>query len=181
MIVKCAFDGCCRSVEAKGLCSAHYRQKLSGTALHKINRSPEDRFWSFVIKSNGCWQWAGAKTRSGYGDLTVRNRMVKAHRFSYELHFGKIPDGMEVRHACHNPECTNPEHLSVGTHADNMNDSVLANRTAAKERNPNSKLSSDEVLSIRKDHRSQRALAKIYGVDASTISDIKNKKTWRAL
>lgn len=180
-MMECTFDGCDRSVESRGLCAAHYAQSRRGTQLHKVNRSPEDRFWSFVIKSDGCWRWSGAKTRNGYGDLTVGGRMVKAHRFSYELHFGKIPSGMEVRHMCHNPECTNPEHLSVGTHADNMNDSVLAQRTAAKESHPHSKLNRGDVLAIRGDRRSQRVLADIYSVDPSTINDIKNGKTWKNL
>lgn len=90
----------------------------------------EDRFWSKVVKSDKCWKWTGAKSQ-GYGYLNAGGKedgLIRAPRLSYQIHFGDIPDGLIVRHRCDNPECTNPEHLVLGTHADNSRDIVKRRR-----------------------------------------------------
>lgn len=91
-----------------------------------------ERFWAKVEKREGCWRWHGAKSQ-GYGYINRGGRgegIVKATRYSYEIHKGPIPDGFLVRHKCDNPECTNPEHLELGTNADNSRDIVLRRRHA---------------------------------------------------
>lgn len=91
-----------------------------------MRKTLEERFWDKVEKKEGCWGWIGAKTQ-GYGQLRIGGRndgMIRAPRLSYQIHFGEIPEGMVVRHKCDNPECTNPDHLEIGTHADNMSDLV---------------------------------------------------------
>jgi hypothetical protein len=90
----------------------------------------EARFWSKVEKADGCWKWRGAKSQ-GYGYLTLGGRgagLMRAHRLSYTIHHGEIPDGLLVRHKCDNPECTNPDHLDVGTSAENSMDIVKRRR-----------------------------------------------------
>jgi len=95
-----------------------------------MSKSLEERFWAKVVKADGCWKWLGAKTQ-GYGNLAKGRRgegIIRAPRLSYQIHFGEIPEGMVVRHKCDNPECTNPDHLEIGTHADNMADIVNRRR-----------------------------------------------------
>ena len=88
-----------------------------------MNNGVAERFWSKVKKQpNGCWEWQAAKTRLGYGRFAPEGTTVKAHRVSFELCKGPIPDGMHVMHSCDNPPCVNPEHLSLGSNQDNVND-----------------------------------------------------------
>jgi hypothetical protein len=80
-------------------------------------------FWSKVQKSDGCWEWQGHRTNWNYGYFTFRGDSIPAHRFSVELASGKrIPAGMVICHKCDNPPCVRPDHLFIGTHADNMRD-----------------------------------------------------------
>ena len=174
----CEVDGCGEKHRASGFCDTHYRRfKRNGTPhLTTI----KERFWSKVKKNSGCWEWRGGRLR-GYGSFTVKRKPVRAHRFSYELHIGPIPEGMCVLHHCDNPPCVNPAHLFVGTNADNVADMVAKGRQAGPkgERNPNSKLNANDVLAIRSAAGFyQRELAKKYGVSRSLINMILHRKRW---
>lgn len=86
---------------------------------------PEPPFKRFLksYKTNetsGCWIWTGAKYQNGYGWIKAFGKVVSAHRFSYELYKGPIPDGMHILHSCDIKDCVNPDHLRSGTHAENM-------------------------------------------------------------
>ena len=83
-----------------------------------------ERFWRYVRKTDGCWEWTGATQFPGYGKLGLGDgaRVGYAHRISWELHYGSIPEGMEVLHRCDNPPCSRPDHLFLGSQADNLAD-----------------------------------------------------------
>lgn len=93
----------------------------------------EDNFWKHVKKGSDCWIWKGAKLIKGYGQFSLgkRGKRILAHRYSYILHNGRIPEGLEVRHTCDNPSCVRPDHLVVSSHLDNMKDMVKKGRQAS--------------------------------------------------
>lgn len=96
--------------------------------------APVDRFWARVDKSGECWVWTGAALPAGYGRWKGAHRLVYAHRFSWELANGPIPDGMLVCHRCDNPPCVRPDHLFLGTPTDNIRDMNAKGRGRAGDR-----------------------------------------------
>jgi hypothetical protein len=144
-----------------------------------------DRFWSKVKKTDGCWNWVGAKHVKGYGAFRFNNRMGRAHRFSYELHRGGIPAGMLVLHRCDNPACVNPDHLFLGTNADNMADKVSKGRQAHHgfrgDEHPTAKLTVAEVLAVREAEGTHREVAAQFGVSRKQIEDIRARRAWAYL
>lgn len=147
--------------------------------------SDATRFWAKVQITPGCWEWTAARNRAGYGRLRLGRvgqvSHIYAHRFSYELHNGPIPDDMLVRHSCDNPPCVNPAHLLTGTPADNMRDKAERGRCNPPlgERNPLAKLTADKVREIRASGLSDTKLAAAYGVSQSNISMIRSGRTWK--
>lgn len=121
------------------------------------DRTPEQRFWGMVRKTDTCWLWTGAKTAFGYGNLYVpvgpdrRSPKVNAHRFSYELHFGPIPPGVEVCHHCDVPACVRPDHLFLGSRIDNIRDCMRKGRLNTPPRGANAaaKLTIEAAREIR--------------------------------
>jgi len=88
-----------------------------------------DRFAPKTRRSdNGCIEWTGARLPTGYGLFSLDGRMQRAHRVSYELSFGPIPDGLHILHSCDNPPCVNPAHLRPGTRTENMQDKAERGR-----------------------------------------------------
>ena len=143
----------------------------------------KERFERFFNKTENCWEWSGSLRGKGYGGFSLNNKTKIASRVSYELYKEPIPKGLLVCHTCNNPKCVNPDHLYLGTYSDNTQQAVQENRQyiAKGEANGSSKLTEDQILLIRKDHRAQRAIAKDYGCSQLHISRIKRKLVWKHL
>lgn len=116
-----------------------YVIRKAGIPEFRVRPDIETRFWQFVdVKGeNDCWLWQGSHNGKGYGELSqyALNKTLKpmrAHRLSWEIHNGKIPDGMCICHHCDNPRCVNPNHLFMGTHKDNMHDASVKGRAGRK-------------------------------------------------
>lgn len=120
----CSIDGCERSVRARGWCDMHYRRwKAHGDPnkrLYLRGASIEDRFWQKVTQSASCWHWQGAIIKGGYGGFKTPTGHTLAHRFSYELHNGAIPEGLQIDHLCRNRACVRPDHLEAVTQRTNI-------------------------------------------------------------
>jgi len=125
---------------------------------------------------DACWEWQGAiNPQSGYGILWHGGRIHAAHRVSYEIHFGQQVNSGVVCHKCDNPRCVNPNHLFLGTHADNVADKVSKNRQARGERHGMAKLSDSDVKTIRhlrKQGETLRSLSARFGVCETHICNI---------
>jgi hypothetical protein len=138
---------------------------------------------------NECWEWTGQTVRGGYGRVGWRGRKVLAHRLSYELYVGHVPEGMHVCHSCDNPRCVRPSHLFVGTRQDNIDDMVRKGRQntggwrTGGERNAMAKLDWAAVVEIRGKYEprtySLSRLAREYGVTVATIHDVVRGRSWR--
>ncbi len=154
-------------------------------------RPLEQRFWEKVSKSDdGCWLWTGSHSDFGHGTINAGRsvKMLRAHRVSWELHHGAVPDGLCVLHRCDVPGCVRPEHLFLGTKRDNTADMWAKGRHVAPplkrgEDGARTKLSAQHVLEIRaaRGLESNAALARRYGVADCTISAIHRRRLWAHL
>lgn len=136
---------------------------------------PPFRFFTKVTKTAGCWLWNASKDGKGYGVIGLSvpvRRHGKAHRVSWELHKGAIPAGMAVLHKCDTPACVNPEHLFLGTQADNMRDCSAKGRIRTV-------INADIAREIYRDSRNHSVLSRHFGVSRRLVRMIKTKQAWQ--
>lgn len=138
-----------------------------------------DRFVEKFRVTPGCWVWTAGLGSNGYGHFWNGLGPTPAHRMSYMLFIGAIPDGLGVLHKCDNRLCVNPDHFFLGDNADNTADMVSKGRQRKGAQVAASKLDDEQVKLIRSDSRSDRKVAHDYGVSHTTINDIRSNKIWR--
>ncbi len=133
--------------------------------------------------NSGCWLWTAGVDGAGYGCISedITRRILSAHRVSWELHKGLIPDGQRVLHRCDNPPCVNPDHLFLGTQKENVQDCKTKGRLnrARGEKQGLAKLTENQIIAIRQSIKNLGLTALEYGISRSTVSAIRNKKTWK--
>jgi hypothetical protein len=177
-----------RAYSNKGIVKGEPLRYLSG---HKLRIPASERFWAKIQKTDSCWLWTGGCTGSGYGVIEIPGhgrRSIAVHRLSWEIHNGPIPEGMVILHLCDVRNCVRPDHLCLGTQADNVNDCVSKGRNRYSthhlngELNGNSKLTAEQVAIIRSEYAtgttSSIKLAAVYGVSKPTILRIIHGETW---
>lgn len=128
-----------------------------------------------------CWNWLAFTNRQGYGQIgrgTRKEGSVLAHRLSWEIHFGPVPDGLCVLHKCNNPTCVFPGHLFIGTRADNNRHAAECGIKPRGQAHWKSKLTEEQVKAIREMQGSCSEIAKVFGVRKDTIVAIKNRINW---
>ena len=190
----CTVEGCGGKAKGRSLCGMHYARLLThGDALYggagrsrgEWGRTHEEAFSAApkaVNAKTGCIEWGGI-TRHGYGIIQSKvygSRM--AHRVSYSMHNGDLPDDLHVCHTCDNPPCVNPEHLFLGDDKVNVDDMMSKMRHSYGVRHPGAKLDDARVVAILEafDGGAPRpALAKAYGVSPATVQKITERKSWR--
>jgi hypothetical protein len=143
----------------------------------------------FIIDdAAGCWNWIAATNARGYGVVGRGGRgagLHKAHRASWMVHRGDIPDGMWVLHKCDNPRCINPEHLYLGDHQQNVRDMVSRGRNVIPdnrgERASWAKLTAEAARDIKSRRLTGREFAELYRVSLSAVRRIWEGKNWSSL
>jgi hypothetical protein len=170
------------SYRCRGLsCSMNTR----GSKHWRWRPSP-DRFWekvSFSCELDGCWIWLGKCDKHGYGKFSESSKYILAHQWSYRRAFGDIPEGLILRHTCHNPKCVRPSHLLVGTHFQNSQDMVAAYRHRYGELCSKAKITEVDVRAIlllgREDKVYPKAIADNYGISVRQVSRLLRGTSWR--
>ncbi len=142
---------------------------------------PFEFFTHSRIRRNGCWEWTKAKNK-GYGVLRWRGRTASAHRVAWELWHGReAPSHLVVRHKCDNPPCVNPDHLELGTRADNNRDRDSRGRTHRGERTGGAKLTTELVMALRAETDGHAAVARKYALPYGTVYSARMGINWKHL
>ena len=147
-----------------------------------MRKTVRERFYeNFKVDERGCWIWNGTIGTGGYGEMYANGRIVRAHRLSLDLHQGPLSPSLCALHKCDVPPCVNPDHLSAGTHFDNMADMRAKGRQnyMKGERCGAAKLTAAQVIEIRGSELSCRGAAKAYGISKSNVSKIRTKGSWK--
>lgn len=149
----------------------------------RIHADPDNivRFNAWVGSWGDCWLWDGSLDEKGYGHFCFDGTRISSHRAAYQLFKGPICGGLHVLHRCDVRNCVNPDHLTLGTHLDNMKDMVAKGRHVAPrgEKAPSAKLTASQVLEIRKTTEPAWVIAPQYGVSKSLIWAIRRGRVWK--
>lgn len=203
----CTVPGCNKPYSSKGMCEVH-RSRMRRTGSLEPTRIVGDdaaRLWSRVDRAGPipghmphlgpCWVWTGNQLKSGHGLIrSIEADTYLAHRLSWHLNVGPIPEGMCVLHHCDNPPCVRPDHLFIGTRADNTADMLRKNRQRVDagvaalrafhvgQDNPQARMTAQKVIELREraaagEHYNDLAI--VFGIAASTANAIILGNSWK--
>lgn len=183
----CSLPGCITKYHSRTYCKKHYRRFMTHGDPLCAKKPLKQRFEDKVelIPFSTCHWWTGAINTRGYGAFNTDHKTIAAHRVSYELYIGDIPDGLFVCHKCDNRLCVNPDHLFVGTNQDNMDDMYKKKRNNQPKgvNHCCAKMTEEDVLRIRllaqNESYSISALADKYELNSGSIWQIVHRKTWK--
>jgi len=162
----------------------------------RLDKSVQSRFENKIEKVDTvqeidglCWEWTCMTHDYGYGRFSIDGKWFLAHRISWRLYEGNIPDEKYVLHKCHNEKCVNPDHLYIGTQKDNVEDAVnqgnfedRKNGDVSGEINGQSKLSADDVRQIRRKYEETEKtyydLSNEYGISFGCVGKIVRRERW---
>ena len=151
-----------------------------------LTQGDVDRFWKYVDqrREDECWEWQSTVGKNGYGKFWLNGRTDRAHRVSFRINNGPIPDGALVRHSCDNKSCVNPRHLLTGTVLDNARDALDRGLYPRGVDNGRAKLTTQQVSEVRRRWASgetQVSIGRSFGVSKSTIQWILNGRNWAGI
>lgn len=167
-------------------CSPHCRWVLAHRA-----RTPyppvAERFWAKVDKTPGhgpdgdCWIWKGSTRSRGYALCTMNGKLVGAHKVSYLINKGEVPEGLCVLHKCDVRSCVRPDHLWLGTVAENNADKIAKGRARnlVGSEHPSSKITEAQAVMILNDPRKYQDIADEHGISIPLVGNIKNRRAWK--
>lgn len=148
----------------------------------------EGRLWGKVQKTESCWIWQGHVTKKetgkNHGQIRFKGRLHLVHRVSWELHNGPIPLGMNVLHRCDNPPCVRPDHLFLGTVADNNRDAAIKGRIHRPRgiANAHAKLNDDiarRILEMTNEGLKPAEIGKLLGIHKGTVRGVSTRQRWK--
>lgn len=188
----CTVPGCYLQHYAKGVCLAHYDAARLNKGRRNIEmgltargdlrkpkgknrKDPRLRFESKIMPLDyvGCWLWlATANTTGGRGNFWDGHKQVNAPRAAWEIYRGKIPEGMIVCHKCDNEWCVNPDHLFIGSYADNVHDCIR------KGRHHFAKITPAQAAAVRASTGTHREVAERFGIHKNSVAGIRSGHSW---
>lgn len=183
----CSVEGCEKPVNGRGLCASHYHHaKVQGELPDIVKLTPEEKFLSMheVCPETGCWNWVKGTDTCGYGifyPYGAAAPKIRAHRYSYMIHKGPIPEGLYVCHTCDNPGCVNPDHLWLGTHTENMRDKERKGRGHDRSGSSNvkAKITEEIALEIYNAEGTNKEIGARFGLDHQLVYRIRTKRMWK--
>lgn len=189
----CKIDGCDSPYHSMDLCKHHYLKNYrygtptpEGIYRGMRQKSDTDRFHEKYIPevNTGCWLWCAGTFRDGYGKIRINGKFLKAHRYSYEIHYGEFDKTKNICHKCDVKPCVNPQHLFMGTPLDNTRDKIKKGRARYHrgEECHTARLAEYEVKEIRDYYKSgisSKFLAQKYRITKGHVWGIVTRKRWK--